>query len=211
MEKQNLSEKEALDIIARVFDRNMRRMNYVRGELFIFWGTLLTLTALAEYGLFRWTGDPRVLWSWFVPLVCGYIWCIRDSRKKALARTGFDDLLIMIWGLPAAISACSIAYAVIVPENTMNPVGITQLLLSTALIITAEFFRGKGSQHSGSFAALLYLGWFNLIVAFNWTFRETFDPLSGIWMLELAFYGILLLVLPGFILRHLTRKQCSKS
>ena len=50
MDKQKISETEALDIIARVFDRNMRRMNYVRGELFICWGALLSLTALAEYG-----------------------------------------------------------------------------------------------------------------------------------------------------------------
>ena len=32
MDKQKISETEALDIIARVFDRNMRRMKYVRGE-----------------------------------------------------------------------------------------------------------------------------------------------------------------------------------
>ena len=67
MDGQKISETEALDIIARVFDRNMRRMNYVRGELFIFWGALLSLTALAEYGLYHWTGDVRVLWSWLAP------------------------------------------------------------------------------------------------------------------------------------------------
>lgn len=53
MNGQKISKTEALDIIARVFDRNMRRMNYVRGELFIFWGALLSLTALAEYGLYH--------------------------------------------------------------------------------------------------------------------------------------------------------------
>ena len=35
MDRQKISETEALDIIARVFDRNMRRMNLVRGKLFI--------------------------------------------------------------------------------------------------------------------------------------------------------------------------------
>ena len=112
MNGQKISETEALDIIARVFDRNMRRMNYVRGELFIFWGALLSLTALAEYGLYHWTGDVRVLWSWLAPLVCGYIWTVRNSRRKALVRTGFDDLLILIWGMPAMISAAAIVYAV---------------------------------------------------------------------------------------------------
>lgn len=143
MDGQKISETEALDIIARVFDRNMRRMNYVRGELFIFWGALLSLTALAEYGLYRWTGDMRVLWSWLVPLVCGYIWTIHNSRRQALVRTGFDDLLILIWGMPAMISAAAIAYAVTIPENTLNPVGVTQLLLGTSLAITAEFYRGE--------------------------------------------------------------------
>ena len=132
MDGQKISETEALDIIARVFDRNMRRMNYVRGELFIFWGALLSLTALAEYGLYHWTGDVRVLWSWLAPRVCGYIWTVRNSRRKALVRTGFDDLLILIWGMPAMISAAAIVYAVTIPGNTINPVGVMQLLLCTA-------------------------------------------------------------------------------
>lgn len=211
MDKQKISETEALDIIARVFDRNMRRMNYVRGELFICWGALLSLTALAEYGLYHWTGDVRVLWSWLAPLVCGYIWTVRNSRRKALVRTGFDDLLILIWGMPAMISAAAIVYAVTIPGNTINPVGVMQLLLGTALAITAEFYRGKGSQQSGSFAALLMLSIFELIMAFNYTFRAPFDAQGGTWMLELSAHGILLVLLPGFILRHITRKQCSKN
>ena len=189
----------------------MRRMNYVRGELFICWGALLSLTALAEYGLYRWTGDVRVLWSGLVPLVCGYIWTVRNSRRKALVRTGFDDLLILIWGMPAMISAAAIVYAVTIPGNTINPVGVMQLLLGTALAITAEFYRGKGSQQSGSFAALLMLSIFELIMAFNYTFRVPFDAQGGTWMLELSAHGILLVLLPGFILRHITRKQCSKN
>ena len=182
MDKQKISETEALDIIARVFDRNMRRMNYVRGELFICWGALLSLTALAEYGLYRWTGDVRVLWSGLVPLVCGYIWTVRNSRRKALVRTGFDDLLILIWGMPAMISAAAIVYAVTIPGNTITPVGVMQLLLRTALAM-----------------------------AFNHAFRMPFDAQGGTWMLELSAHGILLVLLPGFILRHITRKQCSKN
>ena len=38
-----LPEKEALELIARVFESNMRRMNRVRGGHFILWGTVLTL------------------------------------------------------------------------------------------------------------------------------------------------------------------------
>ncbi len=61
-----------------------------------------------------------------------------------------------------------------------------QLLLGTALAITAEFYRGKGSQQSGSFAALLMLSVFELIMAFNYTFRMPFDAQGGTWMLELS-------------------------
>ena len=49
------------------------------------------------------------------------------------------------------------------------------------------------------------------IMAFNYTFRMPFDAQGGTWMLELSAHGILLVLLPGFILRHITRKQCSKS
>ena len=211
MEEQKLSEQQALDLIARVFEQDRRRMQFMRGELFIFWGTLFALSALAEYALLRWTGSVQVLWSWFVPIIGGYIFTVHNAKRQALSRTGFDDLLILIWGIPAMLSACSVVYAAIVPDISMNPVGITQLLLGTALLITAEFFRGKGSNQSGSFAALQILALIGIISAFNGTLRIRFDILDGEWLLWLAAYDVLLILLPGFILRHITRKQCSKS
>ena len=105
----------------------------------------------------------------------------------------------------------SVAYAVITPENTVNPAGIVQLLFSGALLVTAEFFRGKGSNHSGSFAALVGLGTSGFIAAFTFTFSSPFDLASGNWLLQLALWCTLLVMLPGFILRHIARKPCSRS
>lgn len=211
MEEKNISEKEALELIAKVFDQNMRRMNFVRGELFIFWGTLITLTAIAEYFLLRWTGDVRVLWSWFAPLTCGYIYTVWNNKRLAMTRTGFDDLLILIWSIPAIVLIISVTQAIMTPENKVNPVGIMQLMLGVALLMTAQFFRGKGSNQSGSYALLLGLGIFGLTVAFNVLFKYPFDAASGRWMILLAFSSVILILLPGFILRHITRKQCSKN
>lgn len=212
MEKSKFTEQEALELIARVFDGNMRRMHFVRGGIFVFWGALLTLTALIEYALLRWTGSMQVLWSWFVPLICGYIWSARNVRRQARARTGFDNLLILVWGLPAMVAACSFVYALTDPGQTsLNPVGLTQVLLSIAVITTSEFFRGKGSQQSGSFVGLNLLGIFGLMTSFTITFREPFDPASGVWMLFLALFGVVLLILPGLILSHITRRQCSRN
>lgn len=208
-ETNTLSEQEALELIARVFDRNMRRMNFVSGELFIAWGALAALTALAEYALLRWTGSPQVLWSALIPFTACYLFTIGQSRRKGIVRTGFDDLLLLIWGFPAMTALASAAYAIINPENTLNPAGIAQLLFSGALLVTAEFFRGKGSNHSGSFAALVGLGTAGFIAAF--TFSSPFDLASGNWLLQLALWCTLLVMLPGFILRHIARKPCSRS
>lgn len=210
-ETNTLSEQEALELIARVFDRNMRRMNFVRGELFIVWGALAALTALAEYALLRWTGSPQVLWSALIPFTACYLFTIGQSRRKSIVRTGFDDLLLLIWGFPAMTALASAAYAIINPENTLNPAEIAQLLFSGALLVTAEFFRGKGSNHSGSFAALVGLGTAGFIAAFTFTFSSPFDLASGNWLLQLALWCTLLVMLPGFILRHITRKPCSRS
>lgn len=208
-ETNTLSEQEALELIARVFDRNMRRMNFVRGELFIVWGALAALTALAEYALLRWTGSPQVLWSALIPFTACYLFTIGQSRRKGIVRTGFDDLLLLIWGFPAMTALASAAYAIINSENTLNPAGIAQLLFTGALLVTAEFFRGKGSNHSGSFAALVGLGMSGFIAAF--TFSSPFDLASGNWLLQLALWCTLLVMLPGFILRHIARKPCSRS
>lgn len=203
--------KEASAPVAGICANDLRRLNYMRGELFIFWGALLTFSALAEYGLYRWTGDLRVVWSWLAVFVCGYLYTVRNDRRRKRAHTPFDDVLILVWGFPAMLSACAVASAVLIPANTLNPAGATQLLLGTALAVTAGFYRGKGSQHSGSYTALLMLAVFELIMAFNYTFRMPFDVADGTWMLELALHGVLLLLLPGLILRHITRKPCSKS
>ena len=82
-ETNTLSEQEALELIARVFDRNMRRMNFVRGELFIVWGALAALTALAEYALLRWTGSPQVLWSALIPFTACYLFTKAAARASS--------------------------------------------------------------------------------------------------------------------------------
>lgn len=210
-DNRQLTEREAFELIARVFDRNMRRMNFVSGELFIAWGALAALTALAEYALLRWTGTPQVLWSAIIPFTACYLFTVGRNRRKGIVRTGFDDLLLLVWGFPAMTALASVAYAVITPENTVNPAGIVQLLFSGALLVTAEFFRGKGSNQSGSFAALVGLGMAGFIATFTFTFRTPFDLISGEWLLQLALWCTLLVMLPGFILRHITRKPCSRS
>lgn len=210
-DNRQLTEREAFELIARVFDRNMRRMNFVSGELFIAWGALAALTALAEYALLRWTGTPQVLWSAIIPFTACYLFTVGRNRRKGIVRTGFDDLLLLVWGFPAMTALASVAYAVITPENTVNPAGIVQLLFSGALMVTSEFFRGKGSNHSGSFAALVGLGTAGFIAAFTFTFRTPFDLISGEWLLQLALWCTLLVLLPGVILRHIARKPCSRS
>ena len=46
------------------------------------------------------------------------------------------------------LSFAAIVYAAALTDHSMNPVGVVQLLLGTALAVTSEFYRGKGSQHS---------------------------------------------------------------
>lgn len=98
-----LPEKEALELIARVFESNMRRMNRVRGGHFILWGTVLTLTSLLEYGLWRLTGTPQILWSAFIPFIpfiCSYIGMSVHDRRTGRTCTGFDRLLIRSGATP---------------------------------------------------------------------------------------------------------------
>lgn len=120
-ETNTLSEQEALELIARVFDRNMRRMNFVRGELFIVWGALAALTALAEYALLRWTGSPQVLWSALIPFTACYLFTIGQSRRKGIVRTGFDDLLLLIWGFPAMTALASSPMPSSLPRTPSTP------------------------------------------------------------------------------------------
>lgn len=209
MQENHLTQTEALELIARIFDRNTRRMNAVRGELFIGWGILLILTSLTEYALLRLTDTPQVLWSWLVPLLGGWLLTARTIRRRT--RTGFDDLLLLVWSLPIAVSCCAFGYALAIPASSLNPIGLTQVLLSGAVLVTAEFFRGKGSQQSGSFVCLNLIGCFMLGTAFSITFREPFDGSSGDWMLYVAVFGLLLFLLPGIILRHIARRSCSRS
>ena len=62
-------------------------------------------------------------------------------------------------------------------------------------MVTSEFFRGKGSNQSGSFAALVGLGMASFIATFTFTFRTPFDLISGEWLLQLALWCTLLVLL----------------
>ena len=152
-----------------------------------------------------------MLWSALIPFTACYLFTVGRNRRKGIVRTGFDDLLLLVWGFPAMTALASVAYAVITPENTVNPAGIVQLLFSGALMVTSEFFRGKGSNQSGSFAALVGLGMAGFIATFTFTFSSPFDLASGNWLLQLVLWCTLLVMLPGFILRHIARKPCSRS
>ena len=205
MEKSNPTGKEAPEPTGR----DTRRLNAVRGELFIGWGILLILASAAEYALFRRTGTPQVLWSWLVPLLGGWFLTARAIRRRTSTDT--DGLLLLVWSLPIAVSCCAFGYALAVPECSLNPVGLTQVLLACAVIVTAEFFRGRGSQQSGSFAGLYLIGCLMLGTAFTITYREPFSAASGDWMLSVALFGFMSFLLPGVILRHIARKPCSRS
>lgn len=120
-DNRQLTEREAFELIARVFDRNMRRMNFVSGELFIAWGALAALTALAEYALLRWTGTPQVLWSAIIPFTACYLFTVGRNRRKGIVRTGFDDLLLLVWGFPAMTALASSPMPSSLPKTPSTP------------------------------------------------------------------------------------------
>ncbi len=192
MEEKNLTQKESLELIARMIKESRNDMERGGGDIYLLWGYLTLVISLAIYGLILYTGDYRVQWLWFAMPLVGYpvmYFMLKNREKKAI--TFVDAVISKIW-IVIGVCALLLSLFMVVNYKAFPIMFVMALLISAGVAMSGLVIKFKPTIIAGfagiiiSFALLLIPG-INQILVF-------------------AAFSVIMLIIPGHILNTASRK-----
>lgn len=196
MEEKNLTEKESLELITRMIDNTKDKVKKNAGLPFLIWGYVTVIVALVIWFLVTTTGNHWWQFLWFMILIIGSpLNFLLYKKDKAQVTTYVDRVISRIWlvfGIVVII--CSVmAFIVEVPI-----LFLVLLLMSMAVVLSGFIIR---------FNVAVIFGFLGVLSSFTFLF------ISGInQILIFAAIFFIMMVIPGHILNHLTKKElCLKN
>ena len=153
-QNKELTAQESLRLISESFNKSRKDILRNSAKYFILWGTLLTLTSLAIYLLWHFTGKPQWNFLWFVMPVIGYPFAALIGKNSiAIPQNEVSKMLGGIWSVFGVFSIMLSAIAVfLVPMHITLVIVIilglaeciSGVLLKNWPIIIAGFLLGIG-------------------------------------------------------------------
>ena len=153
-QNKELTAQESLRLISESFNKSRKDILRNSAKYFILWGTLLTLTSLAIYLLWHFTGKPQWNFLWFAMPVIGYPFAAWLGKyNKAIPQNEVSKMLSGVWSVFGAFSVTLSAIAVfLVPMHITLVIVIilglaeciSGVLLKNWPIIIAGFLLGVG-------------------------------------------------------------------
>ena len=98
MKERKLNEKESLELIAQMIQNSKKNLQVGRGNQFILWGWLGTITSLVVMGMLMLTNNPMWNWLWFAIPIIGWpvmMWQMKKETKTVVTFT--DKVLKSVW------------------------------------------------------------------------------------------------------------------
>ena len=93
-----MTAQESLRLITETMNNNRRDIVRHSGKYFILWGTLLTVTSLAIFLLWHFTGKPQWNFLWFVMPAIGYpLAALVGKYNEALPQNEVSKMLSGVW------------------------------------------------------------------------------------------------------------------
>ena len=153
-QNKELTAQESLRLISESFNKSRKDILRNSAKYFILWGTLLTLTSLAIYLLWHFTGKPQWNFLWFAMPVIGYPFAALFGKNSiAIPQNEVSKMLGGIWSVFGVFSITLSAIAVfLVPMHITLIIVIilglaeciSGVLLKNWPIIIAGFLLGIG-------------------------------------------------------------------
>jgi len=153
-QNKELTAQESLRLISESFNKSRKDILRNSAKYFILWGTLLTLTSLAIYLLWHFTGKPQWNFLWFAMPVIGYPFAALIGKNSiAIPQNEVSKMLGGIWSVFGVFSIMLSAIAVfLVPMHITLVIVIilglaeciSGVLLKNWPIIIAGFLLGIG-------------------------------------------------------------------
>lgn len=223
MEEKQLDARESIELISRMIQNTRTRLERNAGRPFLIWGYTTVGISLLNYG-FRVAGvDPSWSLTWFlIPVIgCLLTWLFHEKRRSE-PRTEIDRIVWMIW---LAVSLTLIPIFVFCLFDGLfyrtDLYGIITLVMAIGTAITGLVVRSKIYTIAG-FAGMVFSMLFPLYdyylgrtitrpeLAVMQQNGEIATLLSG-EILIFAIIFLVMMVIPGHIINHQNRKQCSKN
>ncbi|MBO5581918.1 MAG: hypothetical protein J5948_05345 [Bacteroidales bacterium] len=153
-QNKELTAQESLRLISESFNKSRKDILRNSAKYFILWGTLLTLTSLAIYLLWHFTGKPQWNFLWFAMPVIGYPFAaLIGNNSIAIPQNEVSKMIGGIWSVFGVFSITLSAIAVfLVPMHITLVIVIilglaeciSGVLLKNWPIIIAGFLLGIG-------------------------------------------------------------------
>jgi hypothetical protein len=160
-QNKEMTAQESLQLISESLNKSRNDILRSSAKYFVLWGILLTVTSLAIYLLWHFTGKPQWNFLWFAMPVIGYPLAALVGKSNApIPQNEVSKMLGGVWSVFGAFSLALSAIAVfVVPMHVTLIIVIilglaeciSGVLLKNWPIIIAGFLLGVG----GAIFALL--------------------------------------------------------
>lgn len=208
MEEQKMSEKEALELIARSLEAQRRKLSFVRSTLFFGAGVLALAVVTADYVVRQTTGRDMTLLLVLAGTIAGVVALWFHYRKHRTVTVN-DRTLMNVWGYALGTCLYTAGYAVTGEEINLPVMGLLTMGAAIATGVTGELFRRSQtnrSNQSGSLVGFLAISISGAFLA-AWIFRSAAaQEVVSQFILTLA-ATVILFFGTGVVLRYNERRD----
>ena len=202
-----MSEKEAMELIARSLEAQRRKLSFVRSTLF-FGAGALALATTADYVVRRTTGRDLTLMLVLAGTVAGLAALYFHYRSHRTV-TANDRTLMNVWAYALGVCLYTAGYVAAGDGLQLPVMGLLTMGAAIAAGVTGELFRRSEtnrSNQSGSLGGLLFISIAGAFLA-AWIFRAAAagETVSQ-FILTLA-AAVILFFGTGIVLRYNERRN----
>ena len=199
-----MSEKEAMELIARSLEAQRRKLSFVRSTLFFGAGALALAVTTADYVVRRTTGRDLTLM-----LVVAGLAALYFHYRSHRTVTANDRTLMNVWAYALGVCLYTAGYVAAGDGLQLPVMGLLTMGAAIAAGVTGELFRRSEtnrSNQSGSLGGLLFISIAGAFLA-AWIFRAAAagETVSQ-FILTLA-AAVILFFGTGIVLRYNERRN----
>lgn len=207
-----MSEKEAMELIARSLEAQRRKLSFVRSTLFFGAGALALAVTTADYVVRRTTGRDLTLMLVLAGTVAGLAalyFHYRFHYRSHRTVTANDRTLMNVWAYALGVCLYTAGYVAAGDGLQLPVMGLLTMGAAIAAGVTGELFRrseANRSNQSGSLGGLLFISIAGAFLA-AWIFRAAAagETVSQ-FILTLA-AAVILFFGTGIVLRYNERRN----
>lgn len=186
MEEKNISQQESLDIISNMIKQTQTNIEKGGGAIFLLWGYLSLVVAIAIYLVVSQTGDYRAQYIWFITPLVGYpIMYFMLKKKEPAVVTFVSKTIGKVW-VTIGTAALLLSLFMLINPAAFPILFVMALLINIGVTLSGLVLEYKSISIAGFLGILLS---FSLLV------------IPGIeQILVFAAFSVIMLIVPGHIL-----------